>query len=212
VIVAAERKISQLGGQVSSVSRQVTRKLLKVLEAVTGLGRNIADKPRRMREVRLTRENDLRNLLASSLDAIVVTDGDRRLVAANAKALELFGISEFNMGNFTVDAFLINVGLRDVDWNDASLESRGARVNRCKIRKLDGGLRVGECQFVADIVPHRHLYKFLDVAPYKITLPRFATRNERVASLGTAESLSNSVPNARVSAKEIPRHGVGPAF
>jgi PAS domain S-box-containing protein len=211
-IVAADTKITQLGGQVSSVSRQVTRKLLKARDAITALGRTIADKPRRMREVRLTRENDLRNLLASSMDAIVVTDGDRRLVAANAKALELFGISESNLGNFTVDAFLANVELPDLDLTDSSFEHREVRVNRCKIRKLDGGLRVAECQFVAGIVPRRHLYKFLNVAPYKITPPRFAKRNGSAASLRTAESPSNSVPNATVPAKKIPRRGVGPAF
>jgi PAS domain-containing protein len=173
-IVAADTKITQLGGQVSGVSRQVTRKLLKAQDAITALGRTIADKPRRIREVRLMRENDLRNLLAISLDAIVVTDGDRRLVAANAKALELFGISEFNMGNFAVDAFLANVELPDFELTDSSFEHREVRVNRCKIRRLDGGWRVAECHFVAGIVPRRHLYKFLNAAPYKITPPRFA--------------------------------------
>jgi PAS domain-containing protein len=146
------------------------------------------------------------------MDAIVVTDGDRRLVAANAKALELFGISESNLGNFTVDAFLANVELPDLDLTDSSFEHREVRVNRCKIRKLDGGLRVAECQFVAGIVPRRRLYKFLNVAPYKITPPRFAKRNGSAASLRTAESPSNSVPNATVPAKKIPRRGVGPAF
>ena len=211
-IVAANGKISQLGEQVSSVSRQVTGKFLKARDAVVGLGRTIADKPRKMREIRLTRENDLRSLLASSLEAIVVTDSDRRLVAANAKALELFGISEFNMGNFTVDAFLASVELPNFDWNDSSFESREARAKRCKIRRLDGGLRVAEYQFVADIVPRRHLYKFLNVAPYKITPPGFAKRSGSAVSLRTAESQSNSVPHATLPAKEIPRHGVGPTL
>jgi PAS domain S-box-containing protein len=204
-IVAADTKIAQLGRQVSSVSRQ---KLLKAQDAITTLGRTIADKPRRMREVRLTRENDLRSLLASSLDAIVVTDEDRRLVAANEKALELFGISEFNMGNFTVDAFLAKVELPDFDWTDSSFERREFGGSRCKIRRLDGGLRIAECQFVAGIVPRRDLYKFLNVAPYKITPPEFSKRNGSAASLWAGESSSNSVPNATVPAKKS-GHGVG---
>src|SRR5262245_39078814 len=65
-IIAIDTKIAQFGRQVSSLSRQVTRKLLKAQDGIVTLGRTIADKPRRMREVRLTRENDLRNLLASS--------------------------------------------------------------------------------------------------------------------------------------------------
>jgi len=211
-IVAADGKIIKLGGQVSSVSRQVAMKLLKAQNAVTGWGRTIADKPRRIREVRLTRENGLRNLLGSSLDAIVITDGHRRLVAANAQALELFGISEFNMGNFTVDTFLASVELPDFDWNHSSFESREVRLNQCKIRRLDGSLRVAECQFVERVVPRRHLYKFLNVAPYKITPPRFAKTNGSATSLRTVESPSNSVPNATVPAKKIPRHGVRPVF
>jgi PAS domain-containing protein len=168
-IVATGGKIAGLGSQVSAASKQVAMKLQKAQNAVTGLARTIADKPRRMREARWARENELRSLLASSLDAIVVTDSDRRLVAANAKALELFGISEFNIRNFTLDAFVPNF-----DWSDSSFESQEARLNRCKIRRLDGGLRVAECQFVAGIVPRRYLCKFLNVAPYKITLPTCA--------------------------------------
>jgi len=187
-IVAAYTKIAQLGRQVSSVSRRLTTKLLKAQDAIATLGRTIADKPRRMREIRLTRENDLRNLLAGSLDAIVVTDGDRRLVAANAKALELFGISELNMGNFTVDAFLAKVELPDFDWTDSSFERQEVSGSRCKVRRLDGGLRTAECQFVAGIVPRRHLYKFLNVTPYKITPPQFSKRNGSAASLRAGES------------------------
>jgi len=189
-IVAADTKIAQLGRQVSSLSRQITRKFLKAQDAIVTLGRTIADKPRRMREIRLTRENDLRILLASSLDAIVVTDNDRRLVAANGKALELFGISELNMGNFTVGAFLAKVELPDFDWTDSSFDRREVRGSRCKIRRLDGGLRIAECQFVASIVPRRHLYKFMNVAPYKITPPQFSKRNGSAASLRASESSS----------------------
>jgi len=171
-IVATGGKIAGLGSQVSAASKQVAMKLQKAQNAVTGLARTIADKPRRRREARWARENELRSLLASSLDAIVVTDSDRRLVAANAKALELFGISESNIRNFTLDAFVPNF-----DWSGPSgpsFEGQEARLNPCKIRRLDGGLRVAECQFVAGIVPRRYLCKFLNVAPYKITLPTCA--------------------------------------
>jgi len=166
-VVAIAGKIAGLGSQVSAASKQVAMKLQKAQNAVTGLARSIADKPRRMTEARWARENELRRMLASSLDATVVTDSGRRLVAANAKALELFGISEFNIRNFTLDAFVPNF-----NWSDASFESQEARLNRCKIRRLDGGLRVAECQFVAGIVPRRYLCKFLNVAPYKMGATR----------------------------------------
>jgi len=211
-ILAAGERFMELGGQVLGLRRKVTRRLRKAQDAVVGLGRSIADKPRRMRELRLTRENELRTLLASSPDAVVVTDNERRLVVANAKALELFGISEFNMGNFTIDAFLANVAVPDLDGNDSSSEGREVRANRCKIRRLDGGWRVAECQFVTGIVPRRHLYKFLNVAPYKITPPRSTKGNGSAASLRAAEGPANSIPSAPVPTKKIPRHGVGSAF
>jgi PAS domain-containing protein len=211
-ILAAGERFMELGGQVLGLRRKVTRRLRKAQDAVVGLGRSIADKPRRMRELRLTRENELRTLLASSPDAVVVTDNERRLVVANAKALELFGISEFNMGNFTIDAFLANVAVPDLDGNDSSSEGREVRANRCKIRRLDGGWRVAECQFVTGIVPRRHLYKFLNVAPYKITPPRSTKESGSAASLRAAEGPSNSIPTAPVPTKKIPRHGVGSAF
>jgi PAS domain S-box-containing protein len=211
-IFAAGERIVQLGREVLGLSRKATRKLRTAQDAVIGMGRSIADKPRRMRELRLTRENDLRTLLASSPDAIVVTDNERRLVIANAKALELFGISEFNMANFTIDAFLASVVPPDLDWNDSSSEGREVRTNRCKIRRLDGGWRVAECQFVTGIVPRRHLYKFSNAAPYKITPPKSAKGSGSAASLQAGESPSSSIPSATVATKKIPRHGVGPAF
>jgi len=73
-ILAAGERFMELGGQVLGLRRKVTRRLRKAQDAVVGLGRSIADKPRRMRELRLTRENELRTLLASSPDAVVVTD------------------------------------------------------------------------------------------------------------------------------------------
>jgi PAS domain-containing protein len=189
-IVATGGTIAGLGSQVSAASKQVAMKLQEAQNAVTGLARTIADKPRRTREARWARENELRSLLASSLDAIVVTDSDRRLVAANAKALELFGISESNIRNFTLDAFVPNF-----DWSDPSFEGQEARLNRCKIRRLDGGLRVAECQFVAGIVPRRYLCKFLNVAPHKITLPTCAKGNASAASRNQATHVQGDIKN-----------------
>lgn len=172
-LIVGSEKIARMGSQISATSRQAAKKLQTAQNAITGLERSIADKPRRTREARWAKENELRSSLASSVDPVVVTDGDRRLVAANAKALTLFGISELNMRNFTLDTFVVNVEPWDFD-RDSSLESHEARLSRCKIRRLDGGLRIAECQFVADIVPRRHLYKFLNAKS-----PRYSARQTK---------------------------------
>ena len=139
----------------------------------------------------------MRDLLANSLDAVVLTDTRRRLVAANAKSLELFGISEFNMRNFTLDAFVASVEPPDFDWSHARSKGREARLNRCKIRRLDGGSLLADCQFVAGILPHRHLCKFLNVTQYKITPPAGSKRNQCAVSQTAVRNLSNLVPNAK---------------
>jgi PAS domain-containing protein len=211
-IVAADQKKDRLGSRISAASKQVAAHLQKAWNSFGALGRSIADKPRMRREARWARENDLRNLLASSSQALVVTDGNRRLVAANRKALQLFGISEFNMSNFTIDAFLANVEIPKVDGNGLPFVTREDEPNRCKIRRLDGGLRVAECEFVADIVPSRDLYKFQNAAPYRITPPRFAKTSGRVATPRTVETQSIPVPNETKPTKKLPRHGVRPVL
>ena len=126
------------------------------------------------RAARRAKEDELHHLLSSSLDAIVVTDVNRRLVEANPRALELFGISEFNMKYFTIDTFLA----RYEALRNASPVSSKEEIHRwCRIRRLDGALRVAECHFVPEVVARRHLFEFLHIAPYKITPFGFAARN-----------------------------------
>ena len=161
VLIIANETLTRLGSQVLAASRQGPMELQNA--------QNAASKNPVTRRSHRTSENDLHNLLASSLDAVAVTNDNRRLVSANAKALELFGISEFNMRNFTLDAFVASVEQTDFDWSNPCSKGRETRLNRCKIRRLDGGLLIADCQFSAGIVPHRHLCKFLNVAPYKIT-------------------------------------------
>jgi len=124
------------------------------------LGRNVFDKPRRLQEVLRARENALRMSLASSLDAIVVINGRRHFVDANPKALDLFGISQTNMGKFTIDAFLSRGQVPKFEGNRSGFAKREAKRGKCEIRRLDGSLRVAECIYIANFVPFRHLYRF----------------------------------------------------
>lgn len=182
MLIIANEALSRLRSQVSAASRHATMKLQSAQSVVSGPGRSIAFEPRGIRRSHGASENDLQNLMASSLDPVALTDGNRRLVAANAKALELFGISESNMRNFTLDAFVASVEPPNFDWSNTWPKGRDTRLIRCKIRRLDGGLLVAECQFIGGIVPHRHLCKFLNVAPYRITPLSCAKRELRAAS------------------------------
>lgn len=130
-----------------------------------GMVNSVIEKPRRVRQDLHARENELRELLASSLDAVIVTNNRRRFVTANPKALDLFGVSEKNLGKFTIDVFLAHGQIPHFDRSGSPFMRRQERHGICKIRRLDGSLRVVEYAFVANFVPFRHLCRFRDVTP-----------------------------------------------
>ena len=158
--------------QLSRAFEQVAAHFQAARSALARFGRGVVDKPQRLREARRARENDLQTLLASSLDAVIVTDNDRRFVAANSRALDLFGVSESNISKFTIDTFLSHGQILDFDRNRSAFVRQEERHGKCKIRRLDGALRVAECFFVANVVPRRHLYRFLNVAPQRVNQSR----------------------------------------
>jgi PAS domain S-box-containing protein len=162
-VILTSGKIAKCRTQLLATSEQVTLHLGQAQTTLTRLGRRVVDKPRRLREALRTRENDLRKLLASPLDAVVVTDVDHRFVAANRKALDLFGVSEANLRNFTIDAFLPRGQILYFDGNGSPFIGREERHGECKVRRMDGSLRAAEYSFVANFVPRRHLCRFRNV-------------------------------------------------
>jgi PAS domain S-box-containing protein len=144
--------------------KEMTVHLHGAQKTLTRLGRSDIDKPRRL-QARSTQEDDLRKLLLENLDyAIALTNGDRRLVYANPKALDLFGVSELNVTKFSIDAFLSHCQILELrrKW---FLIKRGERYGKCEVTRLDGSLRVAEYVLVADVIPRLHLYRFVNVAP-----------------------------------------------
>lgn len=167
-IAVTSDKINKFTERLIIDFKQLKIPLQRAYRELTKLVRNVANKPRRLREASQARESDLQNLLTTSVDAIVVTDVDRRFVAANSRALELFGISERNIGMFTIDAFLSlhkSVGFDRISM--PLINSNGSHSD-CQIKNLRGNLFVAEYTFVPNVVPKRHLYRFRDIAPHKI--------------------------------------------
>ena len=177
-------QIAKVGVSLSGATRQVEFRINTAQNSAMTLVKNVVETPRRQRDARRAKENELHNLLSNSLDAMVVTDAKHRLVEANPSALDLFGISELNSKYFTIDTFIARYESLD-DTNPLPVSNQLEIHGRCKIRRLDGALRVAECHFVPDVVPRRHLYEFLNIAPYKLTPFRFdarkATRRTKLA-------------------------------
>jgi PAS domain S-box-containing protein len=173
-IAETHGKIAKYRSRLFATSEHVTLHLGQAQTTFTRLGRRVVDKPRRLRKALRTRENDLRKLLASALDAVVVTDVDHRFVAANPKALDLFGVSEANLRNFTIDVFLPRGQILYFDGNSSPFIGREERHGECKIRRMDGSLRAAEYSFVANFVPRRHLCRFRNVKTTQVKfIPTF---------------------------------------
>src|SRR4029077_9932611 len=160
-IVVTNSKIAKFSSQLFVASKEVTVYLFRrALNKLTERGKNVVEVTQKLQEARRTRVNDLRELLASSLDAIAVTNGDHRLVSANPKALHLFGVSEKNIRQFTIDAFLLENEIPYFNGNGLPFVSREENQGECKIKRLNGSLRLADYVCVANFVPFRHLFIF----------------------------------------------------
>jgi PAS domain-containing protein len=163
--VVVNAKITKFSSQLLVALKQAPLHLRQALDSLMERG-NAIEKPR---EARRERENDLWELLASSVDAVVVTNLDRRFVAANPIALRLFGVSETNITQFTIDAFLLEGEILHLDGNGLPFISREETQGKCKIRRLTGNLRIADYIFVANFVPFLLLFIFRNVREW---LPR----------------------------------------
>ncbi len=159
-VVEANGKIIKFRSQLFVALKQVTVNLRHALNPLMEWGKDALEKTQTLQESRRARENDLRELLASQVDSVVVTNHDRRFIAANLNALHLFGVSETNMRQFTIDAFLLEGEITHFDRNGLPFISREERQGQCKIRRLTGNLRIAEYAFVANFVSFRHLFIF----------------------------------------------------
>ena len=158
--VMATAKISQFTSQFLAGLKESPVHLRHALNPLTKLGKNVLEKTRSLQDARRAKENDLRQLLASSADAVVVTNVDRRFITANPNALHLFGVSEANVTQFTIDAFLLEGEILHLDENGLPFISRDQMQGECKIRRLTGNLRIADYVFVANFLPFRHLFIF----------------------------------------------------
>ncbi|MGB7730284.1 MAG: PAS domain-containing protein [Candidatus Acidiferrum sp.] len=153
-------EITKFSSQLFVALEQMAVHLRRALNTLSEGGTNALEKTRRLQEARRAKENDLRELLANSLDAVVVTNVDRRFVAANPKALHLFGVSETNLTQFTIDAFLLESEILYFDGNGLPFISREETQGECKLRSLTGSQRIADYIFVANFVHFRHLFIF----------------------------------------------------
>jgi len=162
-IVVANAKLIKFRSQLVAGLKPVRANLRRAQNTLMRLGSGVVDRPRALQKALRARENELRRFLASSLDAIVITDLGGRFITANSKALDLFGVSETNMKKFTINVFLSHGQTPYFAGHSAAFMRREKRHGECKVRRLDGSLRVAEYAFVAHFLPNRHVCRFHNV-------------------------------------------------
>jgi len=162
-IVVANTKIIKFRSQLVATLELVTAYLRRAQHTLRRLGRSIVDRPRALQKALRAKENDLQKLLVNSLDAIVLTDVGGRLITANSKALDLFGVSETNMKKFTINVFLSHSQIPYFGGHSSAFIRREERHGECKVRRLDGSSRVAEYLFVPHVLPNRHVCRFWSV-------------------------------------------------
>jgi PAS domain-containing protein len=165
LIVVMKQETIKFTGRLFVWLKHLNPILQPALESLPTLVRSAANKPRRLREAIRGKDNYLGNLLTTPFEAIVLADEEHRFVQANARALDLFGISERNITMFTMDAFLQHRQIAELDENDAPFVYRRERHGECEIQRLDGSLLVAEYTFVSNVAVRRHLYRFQGLAP-----------------------------------------------
>ena len=163
IMVMMSGKIAKCRSQLSAASERATAHLRQARNALGRLGRNVVEKPRRLQKVLRARENNLRKLLAGSVDAIVMMDVDRRFVAANPIALDLFGVSETNMKKFSINVFLLHGQTPYFAGHSSAFIRREKRHGECKVRRLDGSSRVAEYVLFAHFLPNWHVCTFRNI-------------------------------------------------
>ena len=194
--LAGPMEIIKFRSQLVAVLEPVRVYLRLAQNTLMRLGGSVVDRPRALQKALRARENELRKLLAISLDAIVITDLGGRFIAANSKALDLFGVSETNMKKFTINVFLSHGQTPYFAGHSSAFIRREKRHGECKVRRLDGSLRVAEYAFVAHFLPNRHVCRFRNVKTAHIKcVATFTSRqgNESKSSRQRLDSRSGKI-------------------
>src|SRR5205814_8400811 len=95
-------EITKFRSQLFAAFGQTTVYLQRTQNMLLRLARSIAEKRWRLQEALRARENDLRKLLASSLDAIVVTNGEISKVRANPYAAFVHATADLKRTQYTI--------------------------------------------------------------------------------------------------------------
>lgn len=133
---------------------------------VTG---SLFDRLRRAATAAAERDQELRAIADTTSDAILVADDERRYVAANPAACQLFGLPLEGLLGKRIDDFVRDVDPAAMDASWLEFLDRGTQRGEIELRRPDGGAIVVDYAAVARHLPGRHLSILRDITERKAT-------------------------------------------
>ena len=155
---------SRLASRLYAAAHHVGQRVQSLRRTFADFGLLLRTGRSRLQEALREKETGLAKVLADSTEPVVVTDDAHRILAANAAALVLLGVSKNNLHRFAIDAFLPPEQIHYFERSGPRFIKWDKRVGECEIRPLGGKPRVVEFDFEANFTLGRHVSKFRDVA------------------------------------------------
>src|ERR1051326_8784112 len=136
----------------------------------------------------------LKALFDNALEAVVVTDGDRRYVDANEAAAALFGVRREALIGLRVDDFVVGTDHGGVIGAWQRFLADGEQQGEVTFARPNGDIRVAEYSARANFVPGRHLSIMRDVTERRSAEREREAAQSRFAVLAElAQALSQTL-------------------
>ncbi len=130
---------------------------------VGGLTGALFDRLRNAVTTVAARDHELRAIVESTSDALLVADDDRRYVAANPAACQLFGLNLAELLGRRIDDFLPGADAGAIDAMWAEFLEEGAQRGELTFRRPDGVEIAVDFAATARHLPGRHLSILRDI-------------------------------------------------
>ncbi len=167
VLLGPAAQMLSLPGEIEPPTAWLVRGAFFIaIGGITGL---LIDRVRQGRATTTDQERELHAIIANTTDALLVSDDDRRYVAANPAASRLLGLSPEQLLGRRVDDFLPEADANTVEALWADFLEAGSQRGEMTLRRADGDDVFVDYAAVARYLPGRHLSILRDITKRKTT-------------------------------------------
>ena len=154
------------------------------LDALRTASSLLAAAVRRERSETVLREHEqkLRAVFETALDAIFITDDERRYVDVNPAGCEYLGVAKRDLIGRRIDEFVPPSRLATIEADWAEYIAGGPMLAEWESRRRDGTVRVAEASARPNFLPGLHIAFFRDVTERKRLEAELLARRSSTAS------------------------------